>query len=1380
MKRLFTFVLIVFACFTASAERITELQALQKAQQFMKSKQFTQGSAKAMARSKTAVNHEAYYIFNADDGGFVIVSGDDRTESILGYADSGEIDADNMPDNLRYWLKGYAEQIRFLEQSDEKPASMATARVSKPAIDPLIKTKWNQSKPYALMIPTFKNKSGQSYNSVTGCVATAFAQIMNYYQWPQSCPAIPGYTTKTLEIYRPELQPTTFRWDLMKEKYKYNDTDEAADAVAELMLYVGQAIKTDYKDYASSASVDVSAMNTYFDYSRNAQKVYRDDYSTGVWENIIYNELASKRPVCYSGYAGVGHAFICDGYDGNGLFHLNWGWGGVSDGFFILSLANPAEKGIGGGDGSGGFADGQCAVLMLQPAIYDKGDIPYFESYLKNFKTNSYNRSDVNSDFTDVSTAGCRVRGFLNSEPSTPFSIELGWALFKDGEMLALIDSTSVVIEDKLGSYDPPKTISFGAGLTDGVYRLVMMYHREGATDWIGVTDQQCLYAEIADNTLTLRAAQQNVFYTVNSIDYSGEMGQDTEVDVVMNITNTSDAMKENACFWIEQDEDWVLKCIGVGYIEPGQTGNIRFSFIHDTPGTFNIRVTTDDEGKNVMTTSEVTIFEVKKTTYNGLLFACNTGTKEAKLIESNYSSSNLANVEVPAIVNVDGTDYPVTKIDNNALSYVYTIKEIILPEGLLYIGRNAFRSCSMSVLHLPSTIKEIGDYAFAGCKSLRHITTSMSEPCAINRNVFVIEPLSFEETKVEEFSSAALYVPIGSKTTYSSAAVWNEFPIIYQGELKETTQEDITYYYASGDEFATIIRSDIEALKDKDVVIPSAIEVDGKSFKVREIEDEVFVKCRMKSLTFEPGIEKIGNYVFWNLRNLEKVFLPEGLLYLGEGAFYGSALGEVHLPSTLKSIGDNAFANCYIMRTVVASMTEPCAVSRNVFSNDYLVDDTWTGLFSEAALYVPVGTKSNYTSAEVWNEFKNIYQGERKEITQESITYSFVTGEETATIISCDYAALERKDVVIPSIIEDGGKSYKVVSVENEVFMACPMNSLTIEPGLLYIGESAFRHCSAEIIHLPSTLISIGDYAFANCESLKRIISSMPEPCPISRNVFINRNWINDMPEDEFTSAALYVPDGTKSKYTSTEAWNEFQRIYQGELMEITQEGITYCYASGDEYATIISSDGEALDGKDVVIPSAIEVSGKSYKVIEIEDAVFAGYNLKSLTIGTGIEKIGICAFQNINSLQKAILPEGLLDIGGWAFSDCSRLEEIHLPSTLMKIGKSAFSYCDGLSSIYSYMDEPCTIDRSVFLRYRGENVFSAVTLYVPSGKKEKYLEAEVWKEFTNIVEFDPTEIRSIKADEKNIRIFDIYGRRLTAPRKGINIINGKKVLFE
>ena len=385
MKQIFFLAALLLAA-TAIAAPISQNQAQQAAASFLSQHhpgKVTQLTPVNTPKFRASGTNASFYIFNASrEQGFVIVSGDDRTTPILGYVDNGNFDPNNIPANMKAWLEGYQEQISMLDQMGITQAynESFTMRPTRNSISPMITSHWDQGAPYWEQCPEFMDvdENGDTVGELayTGCVAVSISQILNYYKSPLRCTQIiPSYlvTYYWQEEYgafdTEPLDPIFFDWDNMRDNYTGAETQAEKDAVAWLMLYAGCAAQMQYGVNASSTSDPYipTAFNEYFNY--DAKLVYRSDYEQAEWEDMIYNELVEGRPLIYNGRAGSGggHSFVCDGYAYGDLFHINWGWGGLGDGYFVLSVLNPYAGGIGSTTSLEGYNIDQTAVIGIQP-----------------------------------------------------------------------------------------------------------------------------------------------------------------------------------------------------------------------------------------------------------------------------------------------------------------------------------------------------------------------------------------------------------------------------------------------------------------------------------------------------------------------------------------------------------------------------------------------------------------------------------------------------------------------------------------------------------------------------------------------------------------------------------------------------------------------------------------------------------------------------------------------------------------------------------------------------------------------------------------------------------------------------------------------------
>lgn len=329
-----------------------------------------------------------YYVFDVSDNkGFVIVSGDDLVQPVLGYSTSGNYPVGKVNPAATKWMENYKNQIIYVKQNVDKttdkitrmwlsyynniPVADNSSREAQ-AVNPLCQTQWNQAPNENGLCP-YDNGYGE--RCVTGCVATAMAQIMKFWNYPTQGTSYHSYNDQRYGSQSANFASTTYNWAGMP-----NVLNSANNSVATLMYHCGVSVDMNYgvaQTGGSSAYVVASmspgqacaeySYKTYFGYDpATLQGVVRDNYSDANWINLLKGEMDAGRPVQYAGFGqGGGHTWVCDGYDNNNFFHQNWGWGGNSDGFFSLNNLDPAALGAGGG--TGGFNSGQQAVVGIKP-----------------------------------------------------------------------------------------------------------------------------------------------------------------------------------------------------------------------------------------------------------------------------------------------------------------------------------------------------------------------------------------------------------------------------------------------------------------------------------------------------------------------------------------------------------------------------------------------------------------------------------------------------------------------------------------------------------------------------------------------------------------------------------------------------------------------------------------------------------------------------------------------------------------------------------------------------------------------------------------------------------------------------------------------------
>lgn len=373
MKRLFTlYTLLFFIAATAIAGPISPEKAREIASSFWKKVAPEKGEARmrlAPQKSRSTDRNinkdtkENYYIFTEESStGFVIVSGDDLLEPIVGYSTSETRTDIEMPQPLVEWLDMYNHYVEQVRQGKAAPIQRATGK----RIEPMLKTTWDQNSPYNRKCPQI----GLQYPP-TGCTATAVAQVMKFHAWPVTpLKAITWKSNITGSSERIDLTKRKYNWSKMLNSYTGIYDQDNADEVAQLMVDVGKAINSSYAlSGTGSNNVEaIDALVNVFDYSSEARIYRRLEHSDETWMNVLRSNLEARQPMVYTGFGfttGAGHAFVCDGIDENNYLHINWGWNGAYDGFFDMAYMKP--DGIGTGGGAGEYSVGQAIIANIHP-----------------------------------------------------------------------------------------------------------------------------------------------------------------------------------------------------------------------------------------------------------------------------------------------------------------------------------------------------------------------------------------------------------------------------------------------------------------------------------------------------------------------------------------------------------------------------------------------------------------------------------------------------------------------------------------------------------------------------------------------------------------------------------------------------------------------------------------------------------------------------------------------------------------------------------------------------------------------------------------------------------------------------------------------------
>lgn len=461
-------------------------------------------------RSKASVGstpvESYYYVFNNNgDNGFTIVSGDDLMPEIVGYSDKGTFSEENMPDNLKAFLKAYCATLEKVvagnKTATDNVKELAVRRAGETEatviVEPLLQAiTWNQGEPYNNECPLYDGKN----RAVTGCVATAMAQIMAYHKYPDALQKdIPTYISQgaagDINIEGVEAAGRTYDWAHMRDEYDENFSDIEAAAVARLMSDVGRSVNMTYGSESGAITIaPASALPDYFGYDPDfIQYIQRAQVSLAKWIEIIKHELNEARPVYYGGLSeGGGHAFVCDGYDSADFFHINWGWGGYCNGYFDISVLNPqSNSGAGASSTTDGYDMGMVVVVGIRPDNEVADDVQWKlpsmyvtaeEDAVPTIKTDT--RSSALDKF--VVDTGWEMYNWSTND----FNGEIGIAAMNEKGELDIICSQKVAFEMNYGFSTElmqkylPIEYAFPVGFT----RLVAVEKPEGG-EWTLMND---------------------------------------------------------------------------------------------------------------------------------------------------------------------------------------------------------------------------------------------------------------------------------------------------------------------------------------------------------------------------------------------------------------------------------------------------------------------------------------------------------------------------------------------------------------------------------------------------------------------------------------------------------------------------------------------------------------------------------------------------------------------------------------------------------------------------------------------------------------------------------------------------------------------------
>lgn len=1018
LRKLFFMLVGMMVTVVVNADPITREQARLRALNFLEkasgSRQLSpvvngaRLSPRRIPRKAAVADHELYYVFNrGDNQGFVIATGDDRLRPVIGYTDEGEFDYNNLPDNMRYWLEGYEAELQYLS---EHPECLATAPKYAPihkAVAPMVTTKWNQTAPYNNECPQYFTLG----RSVTGCVATAMAQIL-YYQRAKSVTEtqadMPSYETNTAHPDYGKLAVagipagSPIDWDNMLNTYTSSATAKQQLAVAQLMHYCGVSVKMDYSSSQSGAFsyMVANAMKQFFGYGSSVKYVYKDDvYTDDAWDALLYNELAEGRPFYLSGAnSSGGHAFVCDGYDDQGCFHINWGWGGNSDGYYVLTRLNPGSQGVGGS--SGGYSDGAEAVIGCEPENYMERALPISNASLKKICVDNW---DTNNDgqfsfgeAAAVSTIGTAFKGKTAITSFTELYYFTGLTWLADEAFMGCTGLKEVKLPKGLQSIGKRtfkgctklKTLNMPDGITSigeeafsgckilpnvtlpqGISRiedntfnscaaftsveLPQAIQHIGTQAFMGctklatvrlssvkpqnITLGESVFGSVDLSGATLFVPQGNRDYLSTAVQWR-DFGRIQEQRTLSHGVYAE--LATNTLFYIYN--------VGTGrYLTRGEAyGTQAIVDDTDSPMRFELRRTTG------MASNTYYIYSDDTGNSNHILFRTNTDSKIGYGVYACFVDGTAADESKGywKVALVSGTDNVYTmQTPSNQAGYAAT----------QFLGVQTTHKSNAAT----PTYGIYSDIVYAECPlncqwmfvpydqaRTENYRTSLELKKLLDAGIGQGLAVVYEQEKYDDMQSS-------TEDLLKCCRKMRAKMGLLDFADKEVRSVALANYDANGD--GEISLSEASAVSDIKTVFYG-------NTKVSDLSD----------LTYFTGMEELAETAFRSCTSLRRATLPDQLKIISARAFQGcTKLESVTLGSRIYSIADYAFYNDNAIREFRIYVTDPSTINMgsSVFS---------TSALSNATLYVPYGSRELYEKADVWKNFSSIVEMRSQAVT--------------------------------------------------------------------------------------------------------------------------------------------------------------------------------------------------------------------------------------------------------------------------------------------------------------------------------------------------------------------------------------------------------------
>lgn len=940
MRNLFTASVfaLLFIGLPANAQKRSLTEAAKVATEFFHAEEVDAMQMKAeegnrrLQKKVMDYTSDAYYMFrNKEDNRLVVISGDQRMQSILGYTDNA-IEDNMMPDGMAELLITYKRQYAALS-----PDCQTVCKSNLNKGERLLKTPdWGQWAPFNLRTPL-------SYP--TGCAATAMSIVMRYHQWP-----VMGQGSKTHiwkdSVMTADFEHTRYDWDNMPMSYDSYTTAQA-EAVSLLMRHAGIAVEMYYAAESSGArqSLVPGALTQYFRYAATTRLVSAADYDAATWEKMMRSEIDADRPVIYTGESTMGrgsHGFVLDGYRDN-LFHFNFGWNGSGNGYFAISAFSSTSTAF-------EFANQQQAVIGIKPLREDNCAPLTLECEGK--------YEGFYSELTTL-TANTSVSIHLSSLTALrQWNGKLRWELCDaEGNVKEAFDSKTVSIN---GGNSQPIDFSFAPSTTaiKGSY-LRLMACENGKEEWTFVLnakgqevrmeayERKVPVVEIVKEMKhsTLHELQGNVIFEGKPM-----LGSTYNFNIEWKSSTVKSIVQQRFCgeaYWRKSD-------------------------------------------KSVMLTADTLYIKAKAYERSQLVQECQVnvekpGQLEATLLKATPDADAVESLTITGSLDDNDLTYLSTlqtlkklNLENATIQQglfgapfkdFSRLETCELPRSLKQIGSETFKGCALlKTISLPVSLQATGNDILSGCQKMTDIYVRPSSPDCVATNAFRGLPNP---------QAICIHVQQGLSDVFRSNAKWSMFSRITDdlpALPKRFACDGIEYraIYQGDGNFAEVTIPSGEMYSGA-IVIPATVTYQDVEYVVSGFDQtdglSPFVgNPFITSLDLQLHVDTLRRMQFMGCTQLASLSLPSTLRYIEDECFRNCPmLTQISLPASLEALGDNAFCGCQFLTDIYCYAMVPPAGSE---ADNYPFAQCRP---ENVMLHVPSGTENLYRTTGFWTRFSNV-----------------------------------------------------------------------------------------------------------------------------------------------------------------------------------------------------------------------------------------------------------------------------------------------------------------------------------------------------------------------------------------------------------------------